>query len=301
MKNEPKTIREELAEALKQEPDGDALLALWDTLPSGPSNLNAEALEADRARVLARLDSAEPRKATILRLGIALAAAAAVILIVMLQRSPETELFVGAKGASALRLPDGSAVTLSEGSSLVVKKEGWDDRRAVVLHGEALFEVAKNETPFVVETANATVTVTGTVFKVSSGPAAGTENAFFTNVMLASGSVNVADRTNTETLSPGESLEIMGQKRYRKTNDLSWLDDWQSGRIHFENERLAYIFSELQRQYKITIVYGRGVNPDEKLSYYRRKTSSADSVLQEIAALKNLLVTTKNDTFSISR
>lgn len=63
-------------------------------------------------------------------------------------------------------LQDNSSVVLSPGSRVHVRMK---DERHINLHGEAYFEVQRDEErPFVVETENVTVTVLGTAFEVSA-------------------------------------------------------------------------------------------------------------------------------------
>ena len=101
-------------------------------------------------------------------------------------------------------LQDNSSVVLSPGSRVNVRMR---DERHVSLHGEAYFEVQREEErPFVVETDDVTVTVLGTAFEVS---------AFDT-----SSSVLVRVRHGrVRVVAEGDSiiLEAGGFARYNKT------------------------------------------------------------------------------------
>ena len=66
-------------------------------------------------------------------------------------------------------LPDGSEVLLTKGSRLTYSKDFNKEFRKVQITGEALFNVtADSERPFIVETGDAKIKVTGTSFHVSA-------------------------------------------------------------------------------------------------------------------------------------
>jgi transmembrane sensor len=70
-------------------------------------------------------------------------------------------------GKDYIRLPDGSVVTLKEGSTLTYTKRYGMDTREVTLTGEAFFDVAHNPlTPFKVRTGKLVTTVLGTAFNI---------------------------------------------------------------------------------------------------------------------------------------
>jgi ferric-dicitrate binding protein FerR (iron transport regulator) len=67
-------------------------------------------------------------------------------------------------------LDDGSLVWLKNSSSLTYPEKFTGKDRRVVLHGEALFEVAKDASrPFIIQCGELTTTVLGTSFNIKSG------------------------------------------------------------------------------------------------------------------------------------
>lgn len=107
-------------------------------------------------------------------------------------------------GKDYVRLPDGSVVTLKEGSTLTYTKRYGKDTREVTLTGEAFFHVAHNPfTPFKVRTGKLVTTVLGTAFniKVTVGDKV--------TVTVSRGEVAVSDdRTTDGRLTPNEQIAV---------------------------------------------------------------------------------------------
>jgi transmembrane sensor len=110
-------------------------------------------------------------------------------------------------GKDYVRLPDGSVVTLKEGSTLTYTRRYGKDTREVTLTGEAFFDVAHNPlTPFKVRTGKLVTTVLGTAFniKVTVGDKV--------TVTVSRGEVAVSDgRTTYGTLLPNEQIAVNTQ------------------------------------------------------------------------------------------
>ena len=82
----------------------------------------------------------------------------------MLQSVIAQELSVPAGQRAHILLPDGSKVWVNAGSTLSYPSLFSDERR-VKLIGEAFFEVAKGDKPFIVSTGKVDVKALGTQFK----------------------------------------------------------------------------------------------------------------------------------------
>ena len=95
----------------------------------------------------------------------------------------------------AYTLPDGSTIILSNGSKIRFEKSFENGERLVNLKGEAYFDVVSNfNDPFIVNTGEAMVQVTGTRFSVSA-----IKNSDEIAVQVNSGKVLFY---NSETLTP---------------------------------------------------------------------------------------------------
>jgi ferric-dicitrate binding protein FerR (iron transport regulator) len=97
-------------------------------------------------------------------------------------------------------LPDGSTVTLSYGSSIRYAKTF--EQRKVILAGQAYFDVAKRENPFIVESGNTTVQVLGTQFNWMHYPGVPDE------ITLLSGKIRLSRGKFQRELAPGERAVI---------------------------------------------------------------------------------------------
>ncbi len=152
---------------------------------------------------------------------------------------------------SSLTLPDGTRVWLNSGSSISYPVLFANDFRAVSLKGEAYFEVKKDKSwPFVVNTKNLDVVVTGTTFNCNAYP----ENDQVQTV-LVEGEVTLANQSATElaTLNPGE-LAIFDKSNQRITTtktDLQKYIAWKSGKLMFRDDKMNKVVEKLERWYNV--------------------------------------------------
>jgi transmembrane sensor len=137
--------------------------------------MRALALTTERARALGPdfdpaafvPSSSIPSRRTLLQMGGAIAATALIGVAATWQVLRHRGRFSTGKGETkVVALKDGSVVTLNTASEILVNYS--DDLRSVeLIHGEALFDVAKNKArPFVVAAGDTHVRVVGTSFTV---------------------------------------------------------------------------------------------------------------------------------------
>lgn len=146
-----------------------------------------------------------------------------------------------------LVLEDGTQVWLNAGS--VLEKITFDGKqRHVHLNGEAYFEVSKDPNrPFVIHTAQQTVTVLGTKFNLKS----------YANqkevLSLVEGSVRITDKQHQSiVLTPGEAAEVEKGKLIKSNlheNNLLWREQI----FAFENESLPEILDKVSRWYNVSV------------------------------------------------
>ena len=170
-----------------------------------------------------------------------------------------------------LVLPDSSVVWLNAGSKLTYAQPFGIKDRVVILSGEAFFNVAKSEKPFIIHTSGAHIKVLGTVFNVRSYP-----NEKKVETSLISGRVEVTiDRSPEKqyVLKPNEKLTLNTAENTEKITKraqvplavlsrVHYLDNstiaetsWIENKLVFADETFADIAKKMERWYGITIEF----------------------------------------------
>lgn len=166
-------------------------------------------------------------------------------------QNPTTYIAANGHGILQGTLPDGSEFALNAGSSLTVEEQDWKTERAVVLDGEAFFEVETGNT-FSVTTANGVVTVLGTKFNVRDR-----EEALEVTCQEGKVQVSNVDHELIKILTPGEGVsidpsggisEIVIENRQKP--------GWTNGISTFRDVPLNVVLAELERQFGITFESG---------------------------------------------
>ncbi len=185
----------------------------------------------------------------------AVPAAAAVLLLCLLAPTlslwMRSDLQTATAETRSLSLDDGSHIVM--GAESAVAHDFSDDRREIaLLHGEAWFEVARNEIrPFIVTAGDTTITVTGTAFNVAM-----TDRTIA--VALARGSVEVERPGKTPlktTLEPGQRLAIDRKDGAVLITDVdpALMGSWRSGRLIVHGARLSDVVNTVNRYHPGTI------------------------------------------------
>ena len=150
-------------------------------------------------------------------------------------------------------LPDSSKVWLNENSSLVVAKSFNNRNRKIVLHGEAYFEVARNEEKvFKIISGRTTTKVLGTSFNL--------KNDEKNNVQLIvnNGKVQFYTRfsfKNREIYSAGEKGEYLfseGEIQHDNNTDLNYIS-WKTGILSFSDTPFNEVCKVISRHYKVPV------------------------------------------------
>jgi len=152
---------------------------------------------------------------------------------------------------SSLTLPDGTKVWLNAGSSISYPVLFANNFRRVSLIGEAYFEVKKDKKwPFMVNTKNMNVLVTGTTFNCNAYP----ENDQVQTV-LVEGEVTIVNQSSTElaTMYPGElaTFNNSNQQITKTKTDLQKYIAWKSGKLMFRDDKMNKVVEKLERWYNV--------------------------------------------------
>ncbi len=176
--------------------------------------------------------------------------------------APETELLknritsvITKNGQrSMVVLPDSSTVWLNSGTTLTYFDNFSENKREVLLEGQAFFEVAPDEsTPFTVQTGDLMVSVTGTAFDVNAYPETGR-----VGVALESGKVELHHRKSVSfnyTMHPDElaCYNLSENSMNVTTIDINRYSSWKDGLLIFRNEPIKNVFEKLSRWYNVDI------------------------------------------------
>jgi len=163
-----------------------------------------------------------------------------------------------------LELADGTKVWLNAGSRFAFPSKFKGKQRAVILDGEAYFEVAKDRNhPFVVTTGKLNVEVLGTKFDVS---AYSSDN--LSEAVLLEGRINIWDNSRfikekvpmvpnqKATYSTGGEIVLRPEPDPGKT--IAWVDGWYP----FGNEKLEVVLKRIERYYNVKFEYEQEVISD---------------------------------------
>ncbi len=161
-------------------------------------------------------------------------------------------------GQYLVKLPDGTLVWLNAATTLKYPAHFESGERRVELHGEAYFEVAKNEKlPFrVVLADSAGITVLGTHFNVMAYP-----NEQAKEITLMEGKVRVSNGSTTSTLDPGMQASIKGADISTATGvDTEEIMGWKNGLFIFHDAPIEAIMRQVERWYDAKVVYKGAVS-----------------------------------------
>ncbi len=157
------------------------------------------------------------------------------------------------------RLSDGTVVKLNAKSKLQFPSTFSDEKREVVLEGEAFFEVVKDsKRPFVIRTSNISTTVLGTSFNINAYP-----ESNLVEVAVVTGKVKV-ENTLSENKSDASGIVYLFPNKkvsYNKGENLLIASNfvnghetgWKDGIIYFNNASEDNVIKRLERWYGVDI------------------------------------------------
>ncbi|HEY9260606.1 FecR family protein [Chitinophaga sp.] len=201
-----------------------------------------------------------------------------------------------------LVLPDSSRVELSPASELSYDEPFGKAQRNIVLKGEALFTVVKNDRqPFTVYSNALATTALGTTFRVLSYE---TDNTIKVQLIEGKVVVKAADSAQVKLdkdyfLTPGESL-LYNKARMTASlihapmpsKDKHWHESGEAvGNWYmFSKAPLAAVFDQLSDMYGVPVNYNKADLEDLYFIGKFDKTDSLKNILQTIGQLNNLTV-----------
>jgi ferric-dicitrate binding protein FerR (iron transport regulator) len=187
-------------------------------------------------------------------LGIAAAIAFIVVASFLYYGTLNEEISTQYAERAAIVLPDASEVQLNADSQISYSKKNWDNKRDIVLNGEAFFKVAKGKR-FTVTTENGTVTVLGTQFNVEN------RKGFF-EVACYEGLVSVTYNKKEVKLPAGNSLIVINGETQSMEIPNTKMPSWMKNESSFKSIPLKYVMDEFQRQFNIEVTT-QNINTDQ--------------------------------------
>ncbi|RON38120.1 peptide ABC transporter substrate-binding protein [Pseudomonas frederiksbergensis] len=187
-------------------------------------------------------------------------------------------------------LPDGSMIDLNSRSRVQVRFE--KHRRGIELtEGEAMFSVEHDiSRPFVVETGNGQVTVTGTRFDVR-------RDLTQTKVAVEQGTVKVqgygADFINL-TAGLGTHIDAKGKVAAAYTVNPQELMAWRSGKLVFNNASLVEVAAEVSRYREKPLTVGNDKVGNLRLTSVFN-SDNTDALLKALPSILPVAVRTLSD------
>lgn len=219
-------------------------------------------------------------------------------------------------GTYQITLPDGTRVWMNADSKLSFPSDFSEEKRMVLLQGEAYFEVAKSyrskvkagqrvqeRVPFVVKTDKQEVTVLGTHFNINSYA---DEPATKTTLLEGSVGVKISGDSNNPgpalsyILNPGEQAVNDGQIQVSKV-DLGEVVAWKSGSILFKDKTLEGIMRELARWYDVKIVYAAGAPKYETFSGAVSRARNISTVLERMQTTGSVRFKIEGRTITVTK
>ena len=170
---------------------------------------------------------------------------------------------------ATINLDDGSRIRLNSGSKLLYPEEFDSEQRYVQLYGEAYFEIAGDERPFIVKADEAVIEILGTEFNVHAY-----EDREDIKVVVADGMVSVrSDRASYEhsaSLGKGDMATLKrgseGDVNVTQNVNLRRHLGWMQYRLNFDNIPLSQVASTLQRWYGVDIEFENDQLREKKLT-----------------------------------
>lgn len=182
-----------------------------------------------------------------------LAAIGSVIVLVNNRQTKDTVTIASSADERNIQidLPDGSRVWLNRNSEISWPREFVNNRRDVILKGEAFFEITPDSLkPFIINTEKGFVKVLGTSFNVITR---NTNDEI--EVLVESGKVLLSDNAGTELiLIPGRVGTVGNGRSESSVNENGNYTAWRTDLLVYEGQKLDVVFSDLKRVHDIEII-----------------------------------------------
>ena len=197
-----------------------------------------------------------------------------------------------------INLPDGTRILLNADSKISYHKNYNFNNREVFLDGEAYFDVVKSNTPFIISTNFAKITVLGTKFNIKSR----VDNF---EAGVNEGTIKIENKNNSLLIDSGQCVAI--KKKDMLMMQMEMGDEiinnypgWLNNKIFCNKTSLEYICEEIERIYNIKIVFAKKSHKKITLSgVIDFDKNNLNSVLSSISLLTQRQFKLKGDKYII--
>ena len=176
-------------------------------------------------------------------------------------------------------LPDGSRVHVNSGTLLLYPDAFKGDTRTVYLIGEADFKVKKNpDKPFIVRSANMSVTALGTEFNVAAYPE---DPEIVATLIQGKVKVDYEQSDNSYILQQVVYNRKTAQSKVADAN-LEDVTAWKRGQIIFRGSTMEEILLTLERRFDITFQYNTNLFTNDEYNFSFSKNTDIGEVMEVI-------------------
>ncbi len=210
------------------------------------------------------------------------------------------QVYQTAENTETITLPDGSTVFLNRNSRISFSNNFGRENRYISLSGEGFFDVKPDKTnPFVIEVANAKVTVVGTSFNVK-----GYEDKEQLEVTVETGIVKLEPNEINQSieLKAGE-VGIFDKKRKDlalKTNENDNYLAWKTKRIVFDGTSLREVVQIINDTYGVEMMLSTEVSDACQVTVIF-DNQSLDAVLNILKSTLNLIYKIEGNKIEITK
>jgi len=204
---------------------------------------------------------------------------------------PSADIYIESPSGSKVKtsLPDGTRIWLNTDSKLTYSQGFGLKERKVYLNGEGYFEVTKNANlPFIVQTDELLVNVTGTKFNFQNYP-----EDREAKVTLLEGKVTIENHVKPcETISLEHNQKFIlnkkdGMKRITEvtaSNDILWTRDY----LFFDEAFISDIAKKLERNFDVSITVDPKLSNQRFYGTFICKEQSIKDILNRLSATGKL-------------
>lgn len=198
-----------------------------------------------------------------------------------------------------ITLSDGTKIHLNAQSRLTYPVCFSGENRVVHVEGEAYFDIVHDsEHPFIIQTPNTSIRVTGTSFNVRAYNDEPVEST-----TLVNGSIKITCRGEETDLTPNQHFV------YDKKSHLTSLSDvntelytsWKSGAFIFMNVPLDNIMSYLSKWYGFSYNFDDAATKDIRIGAHLNRYESMNPIIDMIKSLNLVDIKQKSGVLHISK